>query len=148
MEVILKEKVESLGNIGDVIRVKTGFARNYLIPKGLAIEADSRNVDLLKQQRDAVRKKAEKRRKGAEGQKSIIENAVCRIQARAGEQGKLFGSVTARDIEENLKAQGIVVDRKTIQFEETVKSLGEFTVDVKLPSAVTAKLKVIVVGEE
>lgn len=148
MEVILKEKVESLGNIGDVIRVKTGFARNYLIPKGLAIEADSRNVDLLKQQRDAVRKKAEKRRKGAEGQKSIIENAVCRIQARAGEQGKLFGSVTARDIEENLKAQGIVVDRKTIHFEETVKSLGEFTVDVKLPSAVTAKLKVIVVGEE
>lgn len=148
MEVILKEKVESLGNIGDVIRVKTGFARNYLIPKGLAIEADSRNVDLLKQQRDAVRKKAEKRRKGAEGQKSIIENAVCRIQARAGEQGKLFGSVTARDIEENLKAQGIVVDRKTIHFEETVKSLGEFTVDVKLPSAVAAKLKVIVVGEE
>ena len=148
MEVILKENVESLGKIGDVIRVKTGFARNYLIPRGLAVEADSRNVELLKAQRDSVRKKAEKRRKEAEGIKGVIESAVCRIQARAGEQGKLFGSVTGRDIEENMKAQGIAVDRKTIQFEEAIKSLGEFTVDVKLPSAVTARLKVIVVAEE
>jgi len=148
MEVILKENVESLGKIGDVIRVKTGFARNYLIPRGLAIEADSRSVELLKQQRESIRKKADKRRKEAEGQKNILENAVCRISARAGEQGKLFGSVTARDIEESLKAQGVAVDRKTIQFEETIKTLGDFTVDVKLPSAVTAKLKVIVFAEE
>jgi len=148
MEVILKENVESLGKIGDVIRVKTGYARNYLIPGGLAVEADNRNVELLKQQRESIRKKADKRRKEAEGRKNILENAVCRISARAGEQGKLFGSVTARDIEESLKAQGVAVDRKTIHFEETIKTLGEFTVDVKLPSAVTAKLKVIVFGEE
>lgn len=148
MEVILKENVESLGKIGDMIRVKDGYARNYLIPKGLAIEADGGNVELLKRQREMVKKKAEKQKKEAESFRDVIESAVCRITARAGEQGKLFGSVTARDVEENLKIQGIAVDRKTICFEEPIKSLGEFTVTVKLPLSVAAKLKVVVLGEE
>ncbi len=148
MEVILKENVEALGKIGDMIRVKDGYARNFLIPKGLAIQADGRNVELLKQQREAVKKKAEKQKKEAESLRDVLENAVCSITARAGEQGKLFGSVTARDLEESLKSQGIAVDRKTICFEEPIKSLGEFTVSVKLPLSVTAKLKVVVLGEE
>lgn len=148
MEVILKENVESLGKIGDMIRVKDGYARNFLIPRGLAIQADGRNVDLLKQQREAVKKKADKQKKEAESLRDVLENAVCSITARAGEQGKLFGSVTARDLEESLKGQGIAVDRKTIYFEEPIKSTGEFTVSVKLPLSVTAKLKVIVLGEE
>jgi len=146
--VILRENVDGLGTIGDVVVVKAGYARNYLLPKGLASVADSRNVKELEHQKRQLSRKLEKVTKDAEGVKARIEKVTCEFTQRAGEEGKLFGSVTSMDLETKLQDAGIEIPRKKIQLGEPIKTLGEHIVPVKLDAGVVADLKVVVSAEE
>ena len=148
MRIILKEDVESLGKVGDILKVADGYARNYLIPKGLAMEASMKNVNVLDHEKKRILQRAEKERKKAESIAERISGATCTIAMRVGEQDKLFGSVGAKDIEKSLLDQGIEVERKSIHLPEPIKALGEFPVKIKLEGGVTAELKVMVVPEE
>ncbi|TSA55570.1 MAG: 50S ribosomal protein L9 [Planctomycetaceae bacterium] len=148
MKVILKENVESLGKTGDMLNVTDGYARNFLIPRDLAIEANSRNIKALKHEKMLIAHKAEREKKKAESVLEEFSDVTCTISKRIGEQDKLFGSVTTKDIEKSLHEQGIEIDRKNIVLEEPIKSTGEFSVKVKLSPEVTAEITVSVVGEE
>lgn len=146
--VILRENVDGLGIIGDIVSVKAGYARNYLVPQGLASVADQRNVKELEHQKRQLARKLEKVTKDAEGIKARIEKVTCEFTQRASEEGKLFGSVTSMDLESKLKDAGVEIDRKKIQLSEPIKSLGEHVVPVKLDAGVVAELKVVVNAEE
>ncbi|MDY6849332.1 MAG: 50S ribosomal protein L9 [Thermodesulfobacteriota bacterium] len=148
MEVILREAVEGLGNIGDIVKVKPGYARNFLVPRGFAIEADKRNVRELEHQKRMLERKLQKLSKDAEALKQRIEAVECAFEQRAGEEGKLFGSVTSLDLEKKLQDAGIDIDRKKIKLPEPIKSLGEFKVPVRLNAGVVAEIKVIVSAQE
>ncbi len=148
VNIILQENVDGLGVIGDQVVVKPGYARNYLVPKGLAIVANERNVKELDHQKRQLAHKLEKVTKDAEAVKARIERVVCEFSQRAGEEGKLFGSVTSMDLEAKLQEAGIEIDRKKIQLVEPIKSLGEHVVNVKLDAGVVAELKVVVSAEE
>ena len=132
MNIILKENVDGLGVIGDLVTVKPGYARNYLVPKGLALVANESNVKELEHQKRQLGRKLEKARTDAEGIKARIEKVSCEFAQLAGEDGKLFGSVTSMDIGEKIQAAGIELDRKKIQLSEPIKSLGEHLVSIKL----------------
>ncbi|WP_305044763.1 50S ribosomal protein L9 [Geoalkalibacter sp.] len=142
MEVILKEAVEGLGNIGDIVKVKPGYARNFLVPKGLATEANPRNVRELEHQKRMLQRKLEKLSKDAQALKSRIEALTCSFSLLAGDEGKLFGSVTSMDLEKKLTDAGIDIERKKIQLPEPIKHVGEFEVPVRLNAGVVAKIKV------
>jgi large subunit ribosomal protein L9 len=144
----MKTDVESLGKVGDLIKVSDGYARNYLIPKGLAAEASSKNIKALENEKKAIAKKAEKERKNAEAMVEKFNDLTVTIARRTGEQDKLFGSVTAKDIETVLKAQGFEVSRKDIVMDDQVKTLGDFPVKIKLYPGVTASIVLKVVGEQ
>ncbi len=146
--IILRENIDGLGTIGDVVTVKAGYARNYLVPKGLASAANVRNVKELEHQKRQLSRKLEKVTKDAEGVKARIEKVTCKFTQRAGEEGKLFGSVTSMDLETKLQEAGIEISRKKIQLGESIKSLGEHIVPVKLDAGVVAELKVVVAAEE
>jgi large subunit ribosomal protein L9 len=148
MKVILKENVESMGKVGDIVKVADGFARNFLIPKGLAMEASTKNVNVLEHEKKRILQKAEKERKIAKGMAEKISAVTCTIARRVGEQEKLFGSVGVKDIEKALEEHGITLEKKTILLPEPIKALGEFTVAIKLSGGVTAELKVVVIPEE
>lgn len=148
MRVILKEDVESLGKAGAALNVTDGYARNFLIPRGLAIEASSKNLRALEHEKKIILQRAETRRKKAEALTEKLSGLKTRtISRRIGEQGKLFGSVTTKDIEELLLEEGIEIDRKNIILKEPIRSLGEFPVRIKLHSGITAEVKILVVGE-
>ncbi len=147
MKVILREKVPSLGKAGDLINVNDGYARNYLIPRGLAIEADEKNIKTFEHEKKNILKKAQKEHKNAEEMASALYNITLTFSRKVGDQHKIFGSVTAKDIEEALRVKGYNIDRKIIIIDEHIKSLGEFKVGVKLTAGVEAGLKVIVTGE-
>jgi len=144
MKVILREDVDTLGKMGDIVRVADGYARNFLIPKGLAIEASVKNVRVLEHEKKGVRQRAEKERKKAEALLEKFTNITCTVSRRVGKQDKLFGAVTARDIENALREQGIEVDRKAIILEEPLKSLGEFPVKIRLYPGIVAEITVVV----
>jgi large subunit ribosomal protein L9 len=147
MKVILKSDVPKLGNAGDIITVKDGYARNYLIPKGLAIKADVGSVQALENLKKMLAQQMEKKKKEALKLKDRLMNISCTITRQAGEGEKIFGAVTARDIEEALKVENIHIDRKNILLEEPIKQLGIFEVPVKLHKDVEAKIKVWVVAK-
>ncbi|MCD6153033.1 MAG: 50S ribosomal protein L9 [Syntrophobacterales bacterium] len=147
MNVILREDVESLGKIGDLIKVSNGYARNFLIPKGFAIEANPRNIKVLTHEKKTIEERSEKRRKHAESLREKLEGLTCPVYRKKGEQGKLFGSVTAKDIEKVLADQGIKIEKKNINLKEPIKTPGEFPVNVKIYSGITAEIKVVVIGE-
>ena len=147
MEVILREDVPDLGSVGDIVKVKPGFARNYLLPRGLAVVADKRNIHVLEHQKRVVADKRERDRKRAQGAAERLSNLRLTIKARAGEEGKLFGSVTNLDIERALAAQGFSVERRRIRLDEPIKSIGEHTVPIHLGVGVDAKVTVIVEAE-
>ncbi len=147
MKVILKADVKDLGRIGEVVTVKDGFARNFLMPKGLAVDASTKNVKLFEHEKKKIVEMAKKMRTGAEGLAEKIAETRITIKAKAGEEEKLFGSVTAMDIAEALKSAGVEIDRKKIHIEEPIKRLGEYKVSVKLHSDVAAELTVNVVPE-
>ncbi len=146
--VILKENVDGLGQIGDIVSVKAGYARNYLLPQGLASVADERNMKELEHHKRQLARKLEKLTKDAEVLKAQIEKVTCEFTQRASEEGKLFGSVTSMDIGAKLDAAGVEVDRKKIQLAEPIKTLGEHSVAIKLDAGVVAEIKVVVSAEE
>jgi len=148
MEIILTENVENLGNIGDLVKVKPGYARNYLVPRGLAMEANTRNIKELEHQKRQMARKMEKITDAANLLKGKIEAATCVISHKAGEEGKLYGAVTTMEIEGKLKEAGIEIDRKKIQLDEPIKTLGTHEVPVKLQAGVVATIKVNVVAAE
>jgi large subunit ribosomal protein L9 len=148
MKVILKDNVESLGKMGDILNVSIGYARNYLIPKGLAVEASNKNIKALELEKGVIERKEEKQQKRAESLRDEMAKVTCIIKRKVGEQDKLFGSVTSKDIEKALEEQGIKVNRKNISIDEPIKSVGEFPVTVKLYHGVTSEVKVVVVAEE
>ncbi|MBN1615035.1 MAG: 50S ribosomal protein L9 [Deltaproteobacteria bacterium] len=147
MKVILKETVESLGKAGDTLKVADGYARNFLIPKGFALEASSRNVKALDHERRLILQRAEKERLKAVTTASRLSGVICTIERRVGEQEKLFGSVGTKDIEKALQDQQIEIDRKSILLPEAIKTLGEFPVKIKLAAGVTAEITVVVTPE-
>lgn len=144
MKVILQENMENLGHIGDVVKVAPGYARNYLLPKGLAMVANEKNTKALEHAKRQLEYKKNKMLELAKGVVAKIEGIVLNLSHAAGEEGKLFGSVTNMELAEQLKAQGIEIDRKKIVLAEPIKQLGEYSVLVKVQPDVTANLKVIV----
>ena len=148
MKVILKKDIDKLGHYGDQVKVAEGYARNFLIPKGLAVSATLGNTRQFEAEKDAFMRKATVKKEKADKLAAEIEGVSLSFSRKAGEDEKLFGSVTSHDIEEALKAKGFEVEKKDILIAEPIKALGSFTVAVKLHSRVTANLKVEVAKEE
>lgn len=145
MEVILTKDVEKVGKTGQVIKVKDGFAHHFLIPQGLAVTANSKNVKLVAEQQKKRESKLVKEKKEAVELSEKIASISCTVAAVAGEDDKLFGSVTNADIADALKLEGIEVDKRSIELEEPIRQLGIYQVTVKLHSQVTSQMKVWVV---
>lgn len=148
MQVILREDIEKLGKIGDLVKVKDGYARNYLVPLKKAIEATPKNVRAMEHAKKMVSDRLRKLKKEAAADADRIKGLSVTIKAKAGEEGKLFGSVTSMDIADALKAQGVTIDKRKISLEEPIKRLGDHAVPVKLHTDVVVDLKVTVVAEE
>ena len=145
MQVILNEAVEKLGAGGDVVEVANGYARNYLIPRGLAVPADTKKVRQMGHQKKVIEDKKKRQMREVDDLVARLEKLSCTISVQAGEEDKIFGSVTTADIAENLKAQGIELDRRKIHINEPIKALGVYTVEVKIAAEKIAHLKVWVV---
>ncbi len=148
MQVILKEDVEKLGQMGQVVEVKRGYARNYLIPRSLAVEATDRNIKQLEHAKRLVADKIKKVQKESATLAQKLDQAVVTLFHAAGEEDKLFGSVTSMEIAGALAEQGIEVDRRKIHLDEPIKRLGEYKAAVKLPGGVTASVTVKVEKKE
>lgn len=147
MKVILKEDVKSLGAMGSVVNVADGYARNYLIPKNLAVEANTKNVKTLEHEKKKIAEQAKKIRNSAQLLAEKISSMTITLSAKAGEEEKLFGSVTNMDIAEALKKEGLDIDRKKIALDEPIKRLGSYTVGIKIHPELIARLNVAVVSE-
>ncbi len=148
MKVILLEDVKGLGKKGDLVNAKDGYARNFLLPKGLATEATEGNVKVLKQQKKSEKLKMEAERENALKLKEKLEEITVKIEGKAGEGGKLFGSITTKDIVDELfKQYKIKIDKKKIVMDENIKTIGTTIVDVKVYTEINAKLKVKVVEQ-
>jgi large subunit ribosomal protein L9 len=145
MKIILKDDVEQLGKCGEVLNVKDGFARNYLIPRKLAIPASTGNLRSIGEVSTQKRLRDNKQLREAEKLRNALERISCTAEVQVGEEDRVFGSVTAAQIAELLEQQGFVVDRRDIILDEPIKALGVYTVGVKLEREVIAKLKVWVV---
>jgi large subunit ribosomal protein L9 len=142
MELILKETVDTLGEVGDIVKVKPGYARNYLLPRGIALTATKSNMAMLAQQKEAIESRKKEQRQEAEALADKIAGITVTINQRVGEEDRLYGSVTSADIAEKLKEQGIEIDRKKIVLDEPLKTLGQKIVPIKVGYQVTAELKV------
>ena len=140
--------MESLGLEGDTVEVADGYARNYLIPKGIALEASEQNIKLMGMQRKKIEVKTVQAKEDAEKIKERIEEMVVTISQKVGEEGKLYGSVTSMDIAAHLEKQGVAIDRRKISLDKPIKALGECEVPVRLHPEVTGSIKVVVVPEE
>jgi large subunit ribosomal protein L9 len=147
MQVILRDKIENLGNAGDVVEVKPGYGRNYLIPKGLAYEASAANVRRMEAERAAQGRKDAETLSEARERAAAIEGVSLTFHARAGQEGKLFGSITSADIADKLAEQGVQIDRRTIELDEPIKALGVTSVPVRLHPQVRPEIKVWVIAE-
>jgi len=148
MKLILKENVEHLGHIGDIVKVAPGYGRNYLLPRGLAVEATEKNAKALEHTKRQLAYKKNKELEGARAFAARIEAVTLTLVHQAGEEGRLFGSVTNMELAEQLKIQGIEIDRKKILLAEPIRQTGEFAVVVKIHPEVTATLKGAVVKAE
>ncbi len=146
-KVLLREDVDDLGARGEIVRVRAGYARNYLLPRNLAVEATAGNVKGIESERAALLKKEAKERATAEGQAEQIDSLQLEFKRKAGEQGALYGSVTSMDVAEALKERGYEIDRHRIHMREPLKRVGEYTVPVRLHREVTIDLKVRVAPE-
>ena len=148
MKVILKEDVRNIGTMGQIVDVADGYARNFLVPKGLAVDANVKNIRALEHARKTIQEKAKKIKGQAQELSDKIANMTIMIKAKSGEEGKLFGSVTSMDIAEQMKNQGIDIDKKKIVIEEPIKRLGSYSVGIKLHSDVITQVTLQVVAEE
>ena len=148
MKVILREDVDGVGNIGDVLEVARGFARNYLIPRNKAVEATSRSLKTIEHAKRVIGEKARKEKASIEEYGKQVSATAVTISVNVGKDDKMFGSVTVKDIAERLAEQGFTVDRRKIQLDHPIKELGTFTVPIKLPRDVTATVMVHVVKKQ
>ncbi len=146
-KILLRQDVDDLGARGEIVRVRAGYARNYLLPRKLAVEATTGNVKAIERERTALLKKEATERTTAEGQAERMRSLVLEFKRKAGEQGALYGSVTSMDIAETLKERGYEIDRHRIHLREPIKRLGEFAVPLRLHREVTIDLQVKVVSE-
>lgn len=147
MEVILKETIDKLGSQGEIVRVADGYARNYLIPKNLALPATSGNLKKIEQIKIAALKKEATEKTQAEGLAALLSQVSVTVARKVGEKDVLYGSVTGIDIADDLKRQGYEIDKRKIHLEEPLKTLGEYSVPIKLHREVTATIKVNVIPE-
>jgi large subunit ribosomal protein L9 len=147
MEVILKEDVANLGHRGDVVKVADGYGRNFLLPRKLALQATLANKAVIEQMKAAAARRSAAEKVQAQELVAKLEPLSLAFTRKSGENGQLFGSVTSADIASELAAKGFDVDRRKIQLTEPIKSLGDFTISVKLHREVTAHLRVNVVAE-
>jgi len=145
MELILKEMIDTLGEEGDIVKVKSGFGRNYLIPQGKAVLANKTNLAILEKETATIEARKAAIRAEAESVAKKIAGTTVVIEQRAGEEDKLFGSVTTGDIADKLSSLGIEVDRKKIVLDEPIKTLGEFMVKIKAGYQVDAEVKIQVI---
>jgi large subunit ribosomal protein L9 len=146
-KVLLREDVDDLGARGEIVRVKAGYARNYLLPRKLAVQATTSNVKQIDQERAALLRKEAKERATADAQSEKLGTLILEFKRKAGEQGALYGSVTSMDIAEALQERGYEIDRHRIHLREPLKRLGEYTVPVRLHREVTVNLPVKVAAE-
>lgn len=146
-KILLREDVDDLGARGEIVRVRAGYARNYLLPRKLAVQATTSNVKQIEQERSALLKKEATERSSAQGQGEQIRSLVLNFERKAGEQGALYGSVTSMDIAEALKERGYEIDRHRLHLREPLKRLGDFTVPLRLHRDVTIDLQVKVSPE-
>ena len=147
MQIILQEDVDKLGHRGDVVTVKPGYARNYLLPNKLAVEATRGNMKALERIRAALAKKTATELEAAKKQAELLTGVTVKFARKTGENDQMFGSVTTADIADGLKAQGFGVDKRQVQLNDPLKSLGEFPVTIKVFREVTAEIKVHVEKE-
>ncbi|MBM4135779.1 MAG: 50S ribosomal protein L9 [Nitrospira sp.] len=147
MKVILKEDVKNIGKMGDIVNVADGHARNYLVPKGLALEANMKNIKSLEHEKRIIQEKAKKLKNVAQDIAEKITTISLTMKAKAGDEGKLFGSITTKDIAEALKNEGIEVDKKKISLEEPIKRLGSYSVNVKIHPEISTQLTIQVIEE-
>jgi large subunit ribosomal protein L9 len=145
--VLLREDVDELGVRGEIVRVKSGYARNYLLPRKLAVQATASNVKQIEQERKALMKKEATERESAEGQAGQLRSLRLTFERKVGEHGILYGSVTSMDIAEALKERGYEIDRRKITLREAIKETGEFNVPVRLHREVTVELPVSITAE-
>jgi large subunit ribosomal protein L9 len=148
MEVILREDIEKLGSRGDLVKVAPGYARNFLLPKRMAVAATGANRKIVEQERQAHLRKEAKLKGEAEDLLKLINGVSVTIAQKAGEQDQLFGSVTSKDVADALAAKDFTIDRRKIQLDEPIKQLGEFKVPVRLHKDVIAEITVVVAREE
>lgn len=148
MELLLKEDVDNLGVRGDLVKVRPGFGRNYLLPRGLAIQATPGNRKQIEMQRKTLLKKESAERGTAEQQAELLKALTLEFARKVGEHGILYGSVTSMDIAEAFAGKGFEIDRRRIQLKDPIKEPGEFEVPVKLHREVTANVKVVVKSED
>ena len=148
MEVILREDIDNLGNRGEVVKVAPGYARNFLLPKRLAVEATDSNRKIVEQERQAHLRKEAKLQGEAADLAKLMGGVSITITQKAGENDQLFGSVTAKDVADALAAKNFTIDRRKVQLDEPIKQLGEFKVPVRLHKEVTTEVTVQVVKEE
>ena len=147
MKVILREDVQHLGDVGEIVTVKPGYARNYLIPQGLAVQADPKNIKKVEHERRLINQRLAKLHGAASELGAKIAGLPVTITRKVGEQDKLFGSVSARDIGESLQAEGHAVQRRQIRLAEPIRDLGVYEVQVRLHPEVSPKIRVWVVAE-
>ncbi len=148
VEVILRDDVANLGKIGEVVRVKPGYARNYLFPRGLAVEANRKNLHVVEHQKRVIDAKAARERKSAEAVAARLEGLQLTVRARVGEEGRLFGSVTNLDVERLLAEKGFQVDRRRIGLGDPIKQLGTVGIVVHIGRGVQATVQLTIESEE
>ena len=148
MKVILLQDIKNVGKKDEIINAADGYARNYLLPKKLAVEANTENMTKLNNKKEAASFKKDVEKQNAEELAKKLKGIMLKLKVKAGENGKIFGGITAKEISENLKSQyNFVIDKKKIELKETIKTLGEFNVSIKLFEGVVASLKIQVISE-
>ena len=145
MEVILRQAVESLGKPGDVVKVSNGYARNYLLPHGVAFEATPGNLKRIQQEKDRLEAAENERREAAQALATKLEQVQLTFSARVGDEGKLFGSVTPADVAQQLEAQGFHIEKRQIDLHEPIKALGVYRIPIRLHADVKPEIRVWVI---
>ena len=148
MEVLLREDVDNLGARGEVVKVRAGYGRNYLLPQGLAVQATPANVKRIEMQRKVLLKKATEEKAVADQQAELLKDVTLEFARKVGEHGLLYGSVTSMDIAEAFAAKGYEIERRKITLKDPIKEIGEYEVPVKLHREVTTNVKVVVKSED
>lgn len=148
MQVILKEDVHNLGKAGELVKVKPGYGRNFLIPQGKAVIATASNVKQIEHEKKLIAAKQAQLGKDAQAMADRLASVEVQIERQAGEEDKLFGSVTSRDIAEALKDKGVTIDHRKVHMAEPIKTIGYHTIEIRLGTGITGKIKVVVVPKQ